>query len=226
MEMPRMEVKENAPLAPLTTLGVGGNARFFVRAESIHDVEAAVAFSREKGRALFVLGGGSNVVVSDRGWDGLVLQIAIPGIDEHATSRFNVGAGIEWDTFVAHAVSRNYSGIECLSGIPGSVGGTPIQNVGAYGQEVSQTISYVRVLEISTGEIIELTNAECGFRYRSSIFNTTQRGRYIVLQVTYHLELEGEPHIEYVDLLRHFAGVGTSAAVQEVRESVPNIRQL
>src|SRR6266550_139069 len=129
-----MYVKENIPLAPLTTLGVGGNARFFVRAESIHDVEAAVAFSREKGLALFVLGGGSNVVVSDQGWDGLVLQIAIPGIEEGARMQFNVGAGVHWDTFVGHAVSRNCSGIECLCGIPGTVGGTPMQNVGAYGQ--------------------------------------------------------------------------------------------
>src|SRR6266480_4533779 len=121
MEMPRMEVKENMPLAPLTTLEVGGNARFFVRAESIHDVEAAVAFSREKGLALFVLGGGSNVVVSDQGWDGLVLQIAIPGIEQSARGQFNVGAGVCWDTFAAHAISRNCSGIECLSGIPGTV---------------------------------------------------------------------------------------------------------
>src|SRR5207237_7884365 len=124
MEMPRIEVKENVPLAPLTTLGVGGRARFFVRAESIHDVEAAVAFSREKRLALFVLGGGSNVVISDRGWDGLVLQIAIPGVDEHATGQFNVGAGVNWDTLVAHAVSRTYSVIECLSGIAESIGGS------------------------------------------------------------------------------------------------------
>src|SRR5437667_12852743 len=105
MEMPRMEVKENMPLAPLTTLGVGGNARFFVRAESIHDVEAAVAFSRENGLALFVLGGGSNVVISDRGWDGLVLQIGLPGIDEHATGRYIVGEGVDRDTIVTQAVS-------------------------------------------------------------------------------------------------------------------------
>src|SRR5216110_2335517 len=152
MEMPRIEVKENVPLAPLTTLGVGGRARFFVRAESIHDVEAAVAFSREKGLALFVLGGGSNVVISDRGWDGLVLQIAILGNDEHATGQFNVGAGVDWDAFVGHAVSQNCSGIECMSGIPGTVGGTPVQNVGAYGQEVADTITSVRVIDTDSGE--------------------------------------------------------------------------
>src|SRR5437660_8688675 len=117
MEMPRMEVKENAPLAPLTTLGVGGNARLFVRTESIHDVEAAVAFSREKGLALFVLGGGSNVVISDWGWDGLVLQIGIPGIDEHATGRFNVGAGVNWKRSVATAFSGINSGLDAWTGI-------------------------------------------------------------------------------------------------------------
>ena len=196
MEMPRMEVKENAPLAPLTTLGVGGNARFFVRAESIHDVEAAVAFSREKGRALFVLGGGSNVVISDRGWDGLVLQIGIPGIDEHATGRFNVGAGVNWDAFVAHAVSRNYSGIECLSGIPGRVGGTPVQNVGAYGQEVSQTITSLLAFDLAENRVRELSAAECGFSYRTSIFNTSHRGRYIILRVSYGLDPEGKPQLQ------------------------------
>ena len=224
MEMPRIEVKENVPLAPLTTLGVGGRARFFVRAESIHDVEAAVAFSREKRLALFVLGGGSNVVVSDRGWNGLVLQIGIPGIDEHATGRFNVGAGVDWDAFVAHSVSRNYSGIECLSGIPGSVGGTPVQNVGAYGQEVSQTITSLLAFDLAENRVRELSAAECGFSYRTSIFNTSQRGRYVILRVSYALEQDGKPRLQYADLQKYFAGSDGSPSLAETRKAVRNIR--
>src|SRR5436190_8650313 len=223
MEMPRIEVKENVPLAPLTTLGVGGRARFFVRAESIHDVEAAVAFSREKRLALFVLGGGSNVVVSDRGWNGLVLQIGIPGIDEHATGRFNVGAGVDWDAFVAHSVSRNYSGIECLSGIPGSVGGTPVQNVGAYGQEVSQTITSLLAFDLAENRVRELSAAECGFSYRTSIFNTSQRGRYVILRVSYWLEPEGKPQLLYADLQRYFARHDGTPMLAEVRDAVRTI---
>src|SRR5437762_7823846 len=180
-----MEIQQNVPLAPLTTIGVGGNGRFFVRTARARDVEEAVAFSREEDLPLFVLGGGSNVVVSDDGWNGLALQVGIPGIEEAGPGKFNVGAGVNWDSFVEHCVSRNYAGIECLSGIPGSVGGTPVQNVGAYGQEVSKTIVRVRVLEIATGQIHELPNRDCGFAYRSSIFNTMQQGPYIVLQVAY-----------------------------------------
>src|SRR5689334_8146124 len=121
-----MEIQENVPLAPMTTLGVGGNARFFAKAETRADVEAAVAYSRSRDVPLFVLGGGSNVLISDTGWSGLVLRIAIPGIEDVSPGRFTVGAGVDWDSFVAHCVERNCAGIECLSGIPGSVGGTPV----------------------------------------------------------------------------------------------------
>jgi UDP-N-acetylmuramate dehydrogenase len=224
MEMPRMEVKENMPLAPLTTLGVGGNARFFATAKSIHDVEAAVAFSREGGLALFVLGGGSNVVISDRGWNGLVLQIGIPGIEEYAIGHFNVGAGVDWDAFVAHAVSLNYSDIECLSGIPGSVGGTPVQNVGAYGQEVSQTITSLLAFDLAENRMRELSAAECGFSYRTSIFNTSQRGRYIILRVSYGLEPEGKPRLKYADLQKYFAGHDTLPSLADTRTAVLQIR--
>ena len=219
-----MDVKENIPLAPLTTLGVGGNARFFVRAESIHDVEAAVAFSREKGLELFVLGGGSNVVISDQGWDGLVLQIAIPGVEEHATGEFNIGAGVDWDSFVARAVSRNCSGIECLSGIPGTVGGTPVQNVGAYGLEVSQTITSVLAFDLAENHVRELSGAECGFSYRTSIFNTSQRGRYVILRVSYGLEPDGKPRLQYADLQKYFAGHDTAPSLDEIRSTVLQIR--
>ncbi len=222
-----IEVQENVALGLLTTLGVGGSARFFVRARSADDVEEAAAFARGKGLALFVLGGGSNLLVSDRGWDGLVLQVGILGIEgrsDQSQGVFDVGAGVDWDEFVACAVERNFSGIECLSGIPGSVGGTPVQNVGAYGQEVSGTVVSVMAFDLSENRVREMTAAECGFGYRASIFNTSQRGRYVILRVTYRLVSEGSPSLRYVDLQEYFAARGGAPTLAGVREAVLNIR--
>src|SRR6266496_6731583 len=219
-----MEARENVPLAPLTTLGVGGNARFFVKAENPQEVEDAVSFSRQKGLALFVLGGGSNVVVSDQGWGGLVLQIGISGLEEGGKGQLAVGAGVDWDSFVAHCVSRNWAGVECLSGIPGSVGGTPVQNVGAYGQEVAESIESVLTLDLQGDQIRELCGEACGFSYRTSIFNTGESGRYIILRVTYGLTPGGLPRIEYADLKRHFSGWQQIPTLADTREAVRRIR--
>ena len=219
-----MDIRENVPLAPLTTLGVGGNARFFAKAETAADVETAVTYSKSKDLPLFVLGGGSNVLISDHGWSGLALQMAIPGIEETAPGQFTVGAGVEWDAFVAHCVTRNYAGIECLSGIPGSVGGTPVQNVGAYGQEVSETITSVQAFDLRENCVRDLAATECGFSYRTSIFNTSQRGRFIILRVTYALKPDGKPHLQYADLRKYFAGRQDTPSLAEVRAAVRTIR--
>jgi UDP-N-acetylmuramate dehydrogenase len=221
-------IQENIPLAPLTTFKVGGPVRYFVEAVSEEDVKTAVACATERQWPLFVLGGGSNLVIADEGWPGLVLKVAISGITqptEFGDDVFHVGAGHDWDSFVAHAVRENYSGIECLSGIPGTVGGTPVQNVGAYGQEIAETIVRVRVLEIATGRTHELNNSECGFTYRSSILNTTQQNRYIVLGVTYRLTRNGAPKIEYADLKKHFSGFSGTPSLQQVRNAVREVRQ-
>src|SRR5215469_2592357 len=175
-----MIVREQVPLASLTTLGVGGAARFFVEAHAESDVREALQFAGDRGLALFVLGGGSNLLVADAGFDGIVLKIGLLGserIDDGNDAIFTVAAGEDWDTFVASAVAEDCSGIECLSGIPGSVGGTPVQNVGAYGQDVSETISEVLVLDRQTLQTRVFSNAECGFAYRSSIFNAADRGQ-------------------------------------------------
>jgi UDP-N-acetylmuramate dehydrogenase len=222
-----MLIQENVPLAPLTTLNVGGPARYFIQAHTIVEVSEAVSLARSRNLALFVLGGGSNLVVSDAGWPGLVLKIAIPGIEGRSQadkSLFQVGAGEEWDKFVAHAVSRNCSGIECLSGIPGSVGGTPVQNVGAYGQEVGETIESVLTLDLKDGQVHELCNEACSFKYRTSIFNTSERGRYIILRVTFVLTPGGEPAILYADLKNYFAGRSTKPTLADTREAVRQIR--
>jgi len=222
-----MQIQQQVPLAPLTTFKVGGPARYFVEARNEEDVCAAVAEARSRGWPMFVLGGGSNLVISDAGWPGLVLKIALTGVSERrdgARVLFEAAAGEDWDVFVAHAVARDCAGIECLSGIPGTVGGTPVQNVGAYGQEVSETITRVRVLDAASGEIRELENADSGFAYRTSIFNARERGRYIVLRVTFALVPGGAARVEYADLKRHFAGRSSPPTLAETREAVRSIR--
>ena len=224
-----MHLQENVPLAPLTTFLIGGAARFFVEAKSRNEVKAAVDFAQAGNLPLFVLGGGSNLVVSDAGWPGLVLKIAITGIERQPAEVdgkvvFDVGAGESWDDFVAVAVAANCGGVECLSGIPGSVGGTPVQNVGAYGQEVSDTVESVEVFDRKEGQVHELCREACGFAYRSSIFNTTERGRFIILRVTYGLIPGAAPHLAYADLKRHFDGRTTAPTLPETREAVRQIR--
>jgi len=222
-----MQIQENVPLAPLTTMKVGGPARYFVEARTQSSVAEAVGFSRTRNLPLFVLGGGSNLVISDQGWPGLALKVGTSGIDErrgNGTIVFDVGAGEEWDKFVAFAIAHNCGGIECLSGIPGSVGGTPVQNVGAYGQEVSETIESVLAFDTRDNEFRELCNQACGFSYRTSIFNTSERGRFIILRVTYALTPEGEPRIEYADLKKYFAGWSERPTLAGTRDAVRKIR--
>jgi UDP-N-acetylmuramate dehydrogenase len=223
-----LNIRENIPLAPLTTLKVGGPARYFAEAASEIEVREAVAYAADHRLPLFVMGGGSNLLIADEGWPGLALKISIRGTIKDVRSRhtnFSVGAGEPWDAIVAHAVHENCGGIECLSGIPGTVGGTPVQNVGAYGQEVAETIAYVRVLEIATGATRDLSSAECGFGYRSSIFNNTQRDRYIVLKVAYQLINNGRPRIDYAELKQLFAGSTGTPTLQQVRDAVLDIRR-
>ncbi len=222
-----VDIRQNVPLAPLTTLQVGGPARYFVKARSEDDVARAVAYARGRDLPLFVLGGGSNLLIADSGWPGLALKIALTGVEERRQSGralFSAAAGEDWDAFVARAVAANCAGIECLSGIPGSVGGTPVQNVGAYGQEVSETITQVRVLDTSSGGTRTLNNAECEFAYRSTVFNSRERGRYIVLRVTFGLTPGGKPRLEYTELKNHFAP-RPAPTLAETRDAVRSIRR-
>lgn len=219
-----MRPLENVPLAPHTTFRLGGRARYFVEAESEGDVREAFLWAREAGVALFVLGGGSNLLVPDEGFDGLVLRIAIAGIAQQGC-RFEVGAGEPWDALVTRTAEAGCAGMECLAGIPGSTGGTPVQNVGAYGQEVSETITSVRALDRSIGQFVDLPREACRFRYRSSVFNTDEPGRYIVTRVSFALRAGGEPTLRYADLQRHFAGRAKTPSLPEVAEAVRAIRR-
>lgn len=205
-----IHVQEQVSLAPFTTFRIGGPANYFCEVVSESELLEAVQFAHRHSLNIFILGGGSNLLVGDEGFDGLVIHIAIDDpfeslADGHFVS-YTATAGTDWNKFVLHLCEQGISGVECLAGIPGSVGGTPVQNVGAYGQEVAGTIKTVRVLDLETNAFVALSHSQCGFSYRQSIFNTTQRGRYIVTAVTFRFDLEAHPNLTYADLQRHFAG--------------------
>lgn len=222
-------IRENVRLAPYTTLRIGGIARYFADLDHEDQLPEALNFAQAHRLPVFVLGGGSNVLIADSGFSGLVIHLVNKGITFHkpkkGAARVTVAAGEDWDKFVQQCVARDLAGLECLSGIPGLVGGTPIQNVGAYGQEVSETIVSVRVFDRQKNHIIEMTKEGCRFSYRASIFNTTERDRYIVLAVTYKLQPNGKPTLQYADLQKHFAARPQPPTLQEVREAVLTIRK-
>ena len=219
-------IEENVSLAEYTTLKIGGKARFFLAAKNEREIIDALRFADENKLNVFILGGGSNVLIADKGFDGLVLQIALEGIsiftENDGKVYVNAGAGENWDKLVAFCVAENLQGVECLSGIPGKVGGTPVQNVGAYGQEVSETIVSVRLFDRKTKKIAELTNQQCKFAYRTSIFNASEKNRFIVLAVTYALNLNDEPKIVYRDLQNYFGD--RKPNLEETRNAVMKIR--
>ena len=224
-----MQVQENVPLAPLTTIGIGGPARFFVRATSVDEVREALAWAQAREQRVFLLGGGSNLLISDDGFDGLVVHLDLRGVtveseDEYAMVK--VAAGEVWDDFVVRAVRSGWAGIECLSGIPGSTGATPIQNVGAYGQEVSETIARVEALDRTTGLVTWFTNWDCRFGYRSSLFKNIERDRYVVLTVTFRLKRGGTAAVKYPELRRYIEEHGIALDdLRGVRGAVITIRK-
>ena len=225
-----MILVENKPLAPFTTFGIGGPARWFAEAASEDDVIEAAAWAGERRVPLFVLGGGSNLLVRDAGYDGLVLRVglrgmsATPATDGTGQSIYQVAAGEDWDSFVERTVQDNCAGIECLAGIPGTAGGTPVQNVGAYGQEVASAIERVRAFDLEQKAFVEFSAVECGFAYRRSRFNSTDRERYIVTRVDYRLTPGGAPTLRYSELQRAFPG-GVKISLTEVAAVVRRLRQ-
>ena len=221
-----VQIEENIPLAPLTTLKVGGAARYLARITSKEDLLAAVDFAHDEELPIFVLGGGSNVLVSDQGFRGVVLQMAMssPPVFEESGGivTCRVAAGVDWDDFVLEGCGRGLAGMECLAGIPGLVGGTPVQNVGAYGQEVAETVVAVRALDVEAMSFVSLSAAECGFGYRKSIFNTTARGRYVVTRVTFRFDVARTVELKYAELRDYFAG--KTPGPLEVYHAVREIR--
>lgn len=245
---PPLGLQEEVPLAPLTTLGLGGRARYFLEAPDGAALAAALGWARDEGLPAVLLAGGSNVVVADAGVDGLVVRMAQRGVrrdrgretaeaggDRIAAESSSGGAAIElwtvaagepWDPLVERAVAAGLAGIECLSGIPGTAGATPIQNVGAYGQEVSQTVCAVRALDRSQRAIATLTPAECRFAYRDSLFKSGAPGRHVVLAVTYRLVPGGPPAVRYAEVARHLETRGVPPpSLADVRAAVLAIRR-
>lgn len=225
--VPTPEIQNSVALAPYTTLGIGGPARYFCTISSEHEIHEALHYAKKYCLETFILGGGSNVLISDEYYEGLVMHMAIRGV----TSRqhgdkvlYDAGAGESWDRLVSLAVADRCAGIECLAGIPGTVGGTPVQNVGAYGQEVAETIVSVRVYDTESESFTELSPEQCGFRYRQSIFNSTSAGRYIVTRVRFALTQNGAPTIAYADLQKHFAA-NPYPSLKEVADAVRSIRR-
>ncbi|WP_149955098.1 UDP-N-acetylmuramate dehydrogenase [Zafaria cholistanensis] len=219
-------------LSSLTTTAVGGPAGRYLEAGTEAEIVAAVRAADAAGEDLLILAGGSNLVVADAGYPGTVLRIASTGLQEHAGDGhvlLTVQAGHPWDQVVAHAVERGLSGLEALSGIPGSTGATPVQNVGAYGADVSQTLEGVRAWDRVAGAVRTFTNADLGFGYRDSLLKrTTTNGspRYVVLTVTFRLEAGGlSAPVAYAELARALGlAPGERAAAADVRREVLRLR--
>ncbi len=226
------EVRENVPLAPMTTLRLGGPARFFASVRSREEIRQALAWAERRGLPVQLLGGGSNTVFSDEGFAGLVLRVARRGIAFRADGPDVLcvaQAGSEWDDVCAAAVARGLGGVECLSGIPGSVGATPVQNVGAYGQDVAGSLCWVRVLERGTGEVREIRAEECGFGYRDSRFKSRDRDRYVILSAAFRLRPGAMPHLGYREVAERAARDSVTAlspkeALAAVRRIVLDLR--
>src|SRR5712691_8879814 len=219
-------LQRNVPLAPLTTLGIGGPVKFFVEVTNLDQIREAFEWAKSKREPLLVLAGGSNVLIADEGFNGLVMHLALRGITTEGDGAIKVAAGEPWDFFVAMAVENGWAGIECLSGIPGSTGATPIQNVGAYGQDVSETIVRVETLDRTTDRVVWFTNWDCRFAYRSSLFKDYERDRYVVLSVTYRLRPGAAASVKYPELKQYLEEHGGSADdLRSVREAVIAIRR-
>ena len=196
-----MIIRENIPLATLTTLKAGGPARYVIDCMTVEHIREAVAFARTRSLPLLPLGEGSNVLAHDDGFDGVVLRVCIDGIESEDTGdtvTLTAGAGVPWDTFVKEAAERGLWGIENLAGIPGTTGAAPVQNIGAYGMEIRQTLAHVDAFDTATGGVVRLNRDECGFGYRDSRFK--HELNLIIVAVAFTLARAGSPQIGYADL--------------------------
>jgi UDP-N-acetylmuramate dehydrogenase len=214
------------PLAPLTTLGVGGCAEYYLLAESVDDVIKACKWADERRLSIRVLSGGSNLVVADAGVGGLVLDIRLKGVNYQSQDGrilVTAAAGENWDELVTTLVERGLWGIECLSGIPGRVGATPIQNVGAYGQEVAQSITTVEAYDTVTRELVSIPNDGCVFGYRTSRFRVADRERFIILSVCFELHRERTSRTTHLELSRHLNA--ETATAKQTRDAVLTLRR-
>ncbi len=221
-------LRQDVPLAPMTTFGIGGPARHFLAARSDEELQAALLWASAAGEPVFILGGGSNVLVADEGFAGLVVRVATRGqrwTDGDQTVRVEVAAGETWDDLVAAAVARGLSGIECLSGIPGTVGAAPVQNIGAYGQELRESLGCLTALDRVTLKPLTLANAECDLGYRTSRLKASEEGRrVVVLHVLLELRRTPPAPIRYAELERALSSLSAPPDVAAVRQAVLALR--
>ncbi len=227
-----LKIQENVPLSDFSTIGLGGNARYFFICKTVEDILEALAYSHKRDLRVHILGGGSNVIFADAGFDGLVIKVDTKGIAFEDRGTVAAAAGEPWDQLVVRCIERGLGGMECLSGIPGLVGATPIQNVGAYGQEVADTIVSLRAIDRKTLDEVEFTNRDCRFAYRQSRFKSQDADRYVITKVTFQLREGGRPVITYPELSRFMAsttGLDTlhkgEPALSAVREAVLALRR-
>lgn len=226
------DLQHDAPLAPRTTLGVGGPARYLAHCRNAKHLYQTLTWARREQVATFVLGGGSNLLVADAGFAGLVVIYAADDVevlerrrlDAEEVVRVRVAAGKDWDAFVAWTVEQGLAGLECLSGIPGTVGAVPIQNIGAYGQEVSETIATVWALDLADRRQVSFDAAECGFGYRTSRFKTYDLDRYVITDVDFRLPVHAWGTARYPDLQRRLA-TPERAPLQQLRDAVLQVRR-
>ncbi len=223
-----MKILENIQLAEYTTFKIGGPARFFCSVKSVDDVKQAVTFAKEKNIPFFVLGGGSNLLIADAGFNGLVIKVEIMGITNNEDEIISAGAGEMWDDFVDYTIKNGLNGIENLSAIPGTVGAAPVQNIGAYGVEVGYLISAVNAFDTKEMKEVEISPRDCHFGYRNSMFKH-EKGRYVITHVDFKLKRDGKVSIEYKDLKEYLNKVTADGgnmliAPLQVREAVINVR--
>jgi len=214
-------------LKPYTTFKIGGPARHFLSANSVEDVRGALTFAQRQSLPLFTLGGGSNILVSDRGFEGVVLHPDFRGIrkvrEDADSATLEVNAGEPWDEVVRYAVEVGWWRIENLSHIPGQAGAALVQNIGAYGQQVSDVVESAQVVDTASGAVQQLSAADCGFAYRRSIFNSTARGRFIIVSLTLRFAKRGNPNLNYPDLRTWFAE-SSAKRPAEIRQAIIAIR--
>jgi UDP-N-acetylmuramate dehydrogenase len=216
-----MKIDKNKSLKEFTTFRIGGPAQFFCAVTTESELEEAVAFAKAGGLEIFILGGGSNILMSDEGYKGLVIKMEIKGIS-FSGERVVVKAGENWDEFVQKCVEQGLYGVENLSYIPGTVGAAPVQNIGAYGSEIKDTVDIVRAFDVKEGVFKDFSNTDCHFTYRDSLFKK-EIGRYIITSVTLVLKKEAHINIEYRDLKDYFGD--KKPTLSEVRNAVIEIRK-
>lgn len=228
MSTERIQPNPQVSLAAFSTLGIGGVARWFLTVRTAHEAVQAFHWAKERNQNVFVLGGGSNLVIADTGFDGLVLQVGFAGVETrvvHDELHVEAGAGEQWDAVVARTVAAGFGGLECLSGIPGTVGGTPVQNVGAYGQEVAGSIAAVTAIDRGDARAVTLKASECEFGYRQSRFKGRDRDRFMITSVSFLLKRD-TPTVSYADVAKHLEGARvTEPSVADVRRAVLTIRR-